>query len=289
MLPGVPYASPNGRKLVFAMAHAVPSRLYVADRDGGARRPILREKYFAECVDPVWSPDSRKVLYTTDCDADFQAIGVVNADGSGRRMLTTRWSQNPAWAPDGRTIAFTSVVRNTPPFRLYLMDERGRRRMRIPGRYPDPEPAPNAESGPTWSRDARRIFFLTYHADELWVINRDGRGSRNLTPTLAKVRDFELSPDGRKLALSAPGTPARGWEIYTVNVDGSWLRQLTANRAHDVEPRWSPNGRKIAFESARDGNSEIYVMNADGSEQTNVSRNPRDEGGPAWLPWGSRL
>jgi Tol biopolymer transport system component len=288
-LPGLPYPSPNGRRLAFAVAGAWPSRLYVADRDGRGRQPILREKYYASCLDPVWSPDSRKLLYTTDCDVDFETIGVVNADGSGRKMLTRKWSQNPAWSPNGRTIVFTSVARNAPPFRLYLMDEGGRGRRRVPGRYPDPEPTPNASSGPTWSRDGRRIFFLTYQEDELRVINRAGSVSRNLTPTLAKVRDFDLSPDGRKLVLTAPGTPDRGWEIYTVNVDGSGLRQLTENRAHDVEPTWSPDGQKIAFESTRDGNSEIYVMNADGSEQINVSRDPRDEQQPVWLPSGSRL
>jgi Tol biopolymer transport system component len=240
-----------------------------------------------QCLDPVWSPDSQKLLYTTECEVDFQAIGVVGADGTGGRLLTGTYSQNPAWSPDGRTIVFTGLARADHRFGLYTMDERGRARTEVVGRYPEAEPTPDA--GPTWSRDGRRIFFLTYHDDELWVVNRDGRGARNLTPMLAKVRDFDLSPDGRKLVLAAPGRPDRGWEIYTVNEDGSSLRQLTHNRAHDVEPRWSPNGRRIAFTSFRDGNAEIYVMNADGSEQINVSRDPRDEEQPIWLPFGSRL
>ena len=260
-LPGLPYASPDGRKLAYAPATGDLARLHVADRSGGGRQPLTRAKNYFPCFDPVWSPDSKRLLYTTHCDIDFQAIGVVDADVSGEHVLTGRWSENPAWSPDGRTILFTSVDRpGAGPFRLYVMDEHGRKRKRIPGRYPTPEPTPNASSGPTWSRNGQRIFFLTYHTHELWVINRDGSGARNLTPRLAKVRDFELAPDGRKLAVSAPGMPDRGWEIYTVDTDGNGLRQLTDNRAHDVEPKWSPDSRKITFTSSRDGNSEIYVM-----------------------------
>jgi TolB protein len=220
-------------------------------------------------------------------------LGVVDADGRRGRMLTGSWSQNPTWSPNGRTILFTSVARERPPFRLYLIDDRGRYRRPVPGRYPEPEPTPNGESSPTWSRDGRRIFFLTYEEDELWVVNRDGSGARNLTPALAKVHDFELSSDGRKIVLSAPGSPDRGWEIYTVRVDGSGLRQLTRNRLHDVEPTWSPDGSLIAFVRASPSwsnrNAEIYVMKRDGSGEVNVTRSAVDEGEPVWLPRGSGL
>jgi Tol biopolymer transport system component len=175
-LPSLPHASRDGRKLAFVRDYdARPSRLFVADRDGAGRRPILRRTTYGGCVDPVWSPDSKRLLYTTDCDVDFQAIGVVNSDGGGRRMLTKNWSQNPDWSPDGRMIVFTSV--KTPyrsGFQLFLMDARGRGRRVIAGRYPGAEPTPNAHSGPTWSPDGRRIFFLS---DGLWVINRGGTGA----------------------------------------------------------------------------------------------------------------
>jgi len=179
------------------------------------------------------------------------------------------------------------------------MDRDGRNQRPIRGRYPRPDPA---GAYLTWSRDGRRVFFLTYQATydaprELWVMNRDGSDARNLMPRLSKVRDFELSPDGRKIVLSAPGRPDRGWEIYTVDADGSGLRQLTHNRGvHDVGPSWSPEGRKIAFSSNRAspskpyraGNWKLYVMNADGGSQVRLG-NPSIEEEFVWLPAGSPL
>jgi Tol biopolymer transport system component len=282
-LPAAPTFSPDGRALVYRVNDRRFARLYVADLHGRARRLILRETPAHSCLDPTWSPDSRMLAYTRDCDVDFQQIGVVNADGSGRRILTGRWNQNPAWSPDGRTIAFTGAPTRTT-WRLFLMDARGRGRKRIPGSYTAPEPTPNTP--PTWTRDGRSILYLYDHVAGLCAVDRDGGRCRELLPEHS-VRDFDVH--GRKLVVSAAGPSDAGWEIYVLGVDGSGLRRLTDNRVYDTDPRWSRDGRRIAFTSSRDGNSEIYVMNADGTNQTNVSRNPAAEGRPVWTPVGSAL
>ena len=280
-LPGYPVWSPNGRKIAFDTCCSSSTGLYVANANGSARREIMHVSAY-NCLAPSWSPEGRKLLYTLDCDVDFQSIGVINADGTGRKELTGTWNQNPVWSPDGRTIVFTTNPRPHRGFRLMLMDQHGRGKRTVPGGYPDPEPTPR--SMPAWSRDGKTIFFLTYWDGRLLAIGRDGRGLRDLAPQLDKVRDFSLSPDGTRIALSAPGSPDRGWEVYTVDADGSHLQQLTDNRAYDIEPRWSPDGSWLAFTSTRDGNSEVYVMHADGSEQTDISESPATDETPSWVP-----
>jgi Tol biopolymer transport system component len=284
-IPGYPAWSPDGRRMVFYVTDPYgTTRLYIAKGDGTRRRLFvpLRATRHENCLDPVWSPNGRKIAYLRDCDVDFSSIDVVNRDGSRRKNLTPgNWSVDPAWSPDSRTIVFTSVRRPHGEFRLYLIGADGGHRSLIPGRYPAPYPfrfAPGAQ----WSRDGKSVFFISF--ERLFVVSRDGKRVRNLTPARGKIRQFELSPDGREIALAAAFENDEGWEIYVMNRDGRGLQRLTENRVYDIDPKWSPDGRKLLFSTERDGNFEIYVMNADGSGQTNLTRSPGDDFCPGWIP-----
>ena len=117
---------------------------------------------------------------------------------------------------------------------------------------------------------------------EIFSMNPDGSGIKQLTSN--SVNDYEpiLSADGAKVAYQSEGIQSSNsegdTEIYVMNVDGRSQRRLTRNAAHDDHAAWSPDGRRIAFVSMRAGNAEIYVMNADGTGQTRLTRDPRNPG-----------
>ena len=58
---------------------------------------------------PRWSPDGRKLAFTSERDGNWE-IYVMNADGSGQRNLTrtTALDVGAAWSPDGRRVVFVS-------------------------------------------------------------------------------------------------------------------------------------------------------------------------------------
>ena len=58
---------------------------------------------------PVWSPDGKRIAFTTNSDGNYE-IYLMNADGSGARNLTCHPAQDnyPTWSPDGTKIAFIS-------------------------------------------------------------------------------------------------------------------------------------------------------------------------------------
>jgi len=169
----------------------------------------------------------------------------------------------------------------------------------------------SAFSSPGWSPDGQRITFVSHRlghdgtlSTEVYVMNADGSGQRNLTREWGLELDVSpiWSPDWRKIAfVSDPCAAVAGacvTQIYLMNADGSGLRRVArggkvrlpgAAGFYALPPAWSPDGRKIAFGSDRDGSVEIYVMNADGSGQRRLTRSPEVEGSLAWSPDGRRI
>jgi Tol biopolymer transport system component len=101
---------------------------------------------------------------------------------------------------------------------------------------------------PAWSRDGRTIVFVSWRDGngEVYAMDADGSGPRNLTQNPAKDVRPAWSPEGRRIAFVSRRDGNS--EVYVMKADGSGKRNLTRDRASDDDyPTWSPDGRKIAF------------------------------------------
>jgi len=58
-----------------------------------------------------WSPDGKRIVFSSTRDGGQLHIFVMNADGSGVTQLTSGGfvDDDPVWSPDGKRIAFHST------------------------------------------------------------------------------------------------------------------------------------------------------------------------------------
>ena len=73
---------------------------------------------------------------------------------------------------------------------------------------------------------------------EIYVMNADGSGLKNLTNNPAPDYDACWSPDGQRIVFVSD-RDGNG-EVYVMNADGSGQKNLTNNPAFDGLPSWQP-------------------------------------------------
>ena len=95
-------------------------------------------------------------------------------------------------------------------------------------------------------------------------VSRAGDATPFDTTWHGDFNSFALSPDGRRLAVSARG--ANGLNIWIKQLDRGPFTRLTFGGT-DRRPLWSPDGRSVAFIHDSANSSAVYVRPADGGGQ----------------------
>jgi TolB protein len=248
-------------------------------------------------------------------------IVVADSDGFDPRPLTTA-SINllPAWAPDGRSVAFTSFRDGSP--HIYSVDvaTRAIKSLVLMGDFatgaayaPDGlrftfsasvndntdvyisqadgsagrklTDARGIDISATWSPDGKQLAFVSERSGvpHLYVMNADGSGVRRLTFQGNYNQEPAWSPRGDLIAFSCRDE-RRMFDVFTVHVHTGKVTRLTQGAGNNESPVWAPNGRYLLFVSSRTGRRQIWMMGADGSNPRQVTSEPRGASGPAWGP-----
>lgn len=230
-----PAWSPDGRQIAFSRSFD----LWLMNADGTHQHKIT---YSAS--NPAWSPDGRQLVFEANsCCYD---LGVVNVDGTGRRVLTTgRSVADPNWSPDGAQIAygiegpFLRSVRPDGTHDRFLSSYEQRIRARQPNWAPDGQRLAVAEN-----------VYTPHFNLAISLVGADGSPLGQVASNPVFDQHPSWSPNGMSIAfdsLRAQRNPGPGscysacnTEIYTVRADGSGLRRLTNNPAEDSQPDWQP-------------------------------------------------
>jgi Tol biopolymer transport system component len=183
-----------------------------------------------------------RIAFTTLSDLELSHVFTVSPDGSGLSELTgyALEDSQPAFSPDGASIAFTSTRDGNAEIYVMAADGSGVTRL---------TDDPVGDFDPAFSADGSRIAFSS-DRDGNWEIYRagsDGTDPVRLTNDPERDGDPSFSPDGARIAFTH-GVPFRASHVYVMSAEGSSPVLLTSSpTSADHDPSFSPDGAEIAF------------------------------------------
>jgi Tol biopolymer transport system component len=246
-----PRWSADGGRIAFMRFDPARSRysVWLMNADGGGQQLLSSATVFGSAS---WSPRGDELAY-----ADGLGSGVAIIDSASGRWLAgfspgDGISSDPAWSPDGHTIAFANTTGS------FGSDLFAGSRDPIGSNLTVLTATVSVhETDPAWSPDGRRIAYT----DETWIpdessglrtMNADGTGV-SLVPATHTDRNPEWSPDGKRLVVSSWNARVRRFDLVTLNPDGTGRTPLVQTTADESDPDWQPipGPRRDDFKTAK--------------------------------------
>ena len=280
------YFSSDGQKLIFQSTRDGRScdQQYVMNIDGTGLQRVSTGAGKTTCG--YFYNDDQRILFSSTHAADSVCpprpdpsqgyvwgldpfeIYTARPDGSDLQRLTNwnAYTAEATVAPDGQRIVFTSTKDGDLEIYTMRVDGSDVRRLTNAAGY---------DGGPFFSPDGTRIVYRAYHPTdsaelaayrellgrnmvrpsrmEIWIMNADGSGQRQITQLGGANFAPYFTPDGQRIIFSSNHKNPRSsnFDLYLINLDGSGLEQVTTNPAFDGFPMFTPDGTKLIWASNR--------------------------------------
>ncbi len=260
--------SPDGKSIAFSG----PDGLYLVTLNSPSARRISETPPLAEDWGPAFSPDGEKVVFVrqhqNSLNNEILSVSVSGGEWSHVFSEPGQISSRPQWAPDARSIIFSSNRRGHPAIFRVNLDNTTDSAFQM------------KETGtPSWdpavSRSGYRLAYeRLLRSLSIWQMDLGNAPYLGDAPQkrpyllVSSTSDTDqgpapqFSPDGKHLAYMSDRNGTM--EIWIGNHDGSNAYQLTAVGGAGT-PRWSPDSQAIAFDATTPTGSKIVTMNLHGT------------------------
>ena len=239
-----PVVSPDGTQVAFA---AVGDLWTMAI--GGSPKRLTHDAFLD--TDPAWSPDGKRLAYSTDRDG-FMNVWVRDLESGADRQLTrlTAAAMQSSWAPDGSRIAFSD-----PEGQIQIIDVKS-------GAIARAHEHLNEAGRASWSPDGRALVVSSLEVystrfregtNQVLKISLDGQPDRWFEPmphkSIGMREDYGpvWSPDGTQMAAIIDGLLAV-WPVASDGTPRGSPRPVSTELAGS--PTWTGDSRRLLYQTA---------------------------------------
>jgi Tol biopolymer transport system component/DNA-binding winged helix-turn-helix (wHTH) protein len=235
------------------------AKIYIVPSAGGSSQHLQPE--FAAAGYPIWTPDSKRVLFLGNRDPNLYHDGAMD-------WWVTSIDGGPALST-GANVAFQDMGLATV-----------------------------SQAPETWTPDGAAVLMSATLADtrNIWrvpISSRDWKVSgAPRRVTLGTALDLQPSTGGDRVIFASLNG---NLDVWSLSVDANrgepsdGLERLTRHAFPHAYPAVSPDGTKLAFSSRRSGSRDIWVRDLRTAKETAVSMPPGPSFNPNFSPDGNIL
>jgi len=212
--------------------------LYKVPVGGGPVTPVLNKNTYV--AETTIDPGGKFMVFTSDFEGDLE---IYRSDLNGKNIVRLTFNRGYDGGPfvswDGKKIVYRRQADNS----IEALDDYNR---------------------------LLKEHLVRPSKLEIWIMNSDGTGKRQVTNLGAASFAPFLLPGGKKIIFSSNyGDPkGREFDLFLINVDGTGLERVTKSPEFDGFPMVTRDGKRLVWSSNRagtaPGETNIFVADWNG-------------------------
>jgi dipeptidyl aminopeptidase/acylaminoacyl peptidase len=265
-------------------------RVDAAAADAGFQQHTFADEGYDADVNV--DPTGRWIAFASTRHTERSEIYLQRVDGTSVTQLTSDPSDNaqPAFSPDGKTVAFCSTRAGS--WDLYTMDIDGRNVTQVTS-------GPSQDMHPSFSPDGSKLVYSSIGGRsgqwELWTVNLSTREKKMIGYGLFPC--WSPDKDVQRIAFQrARQRGSRWFSLWTLDLVDGEARRITevavSSNAAIISPSWSPDGKRLAFSTVVDpaqtvkgrprGQQDVWVIDSDGGNRHRLTDGTSTCLSPCW-------
>lgn len=214
----------------------------------------------------VLSHDGKHIVFAVGAVFSVHQVGIMNADGSGSHLLTTKGGSMPQFSPDDSLIIYIS-----PPSDqinvftdIHVMRIDGSSDVAITAPY-----TPKAFCQAAFSADGKMIAATVQAGSFLGavVMNADGSSYKEVKSG-GSLYSVAFAPDGQSIIYAEIGPPHQYDVLWKTSLDGAVTDRLTDG---DDEIPYLHDDRIYFLHATQITPSQMYSIKSDGTSLTQLT------------------